>query len=89
MPKVIDYLSLDLEPPNVTLKALEKLFETDYMFNFITYETDAYRNPETVEPSRNLLSNKGYVLIKNVNNQDDFYIHATLFNKREIITEHI
>jgi hypothetical protein len=87
MPKVIDYLNVDLEPPSVTLKALEKLFETDYIFNVVTFEIDGYRQTETIKPSRQLLSNRGYVLIKNVNNQDDYYVHARLYNSREIIPE--
>ena len=37
MPKVIDYLTLDLEPPTLTLKALFLIPFDDYKFKCITY----------------------------------------------------
>jgi len=80
MPIVIDYLSMDLEPPPLTLKALERLFEFGYGFNIITYETDFYRNGEFGDlrsPSREFLNDRGYVLVKE-GEQDDFYIHQSI-----------
>ena len=80
MPNVIDYLSLDLEPPPLTLKALKRLFEYDYRFNFITYETDYYRESEYGAlrlPSQELFKSKGYTLVQE-GRQDDYYIHSSL-----------
>ncbi len=82
MPKVIDYLSLDLEPPPLTLQALKRLFETDYIFNIVTYETDYYREneygPNSLRlPSQEIFKSRGYVLISE-GRQDDFYIHSSV-----------
>ena len=64
LPTTIDYLSLDLEPPLVTLECLRKIPFSEYVFNVITYETDAYREEGTEEESRALLTNFGYKLIR-------------------------
>lgn len=73
-PNVIDYLSLDLEPPTVTLEALYKLPFDKYKFRCITFETDDYRNFGTKLPSREFLISKGYTLVVS-GRQDDFWIH--------------
>jgi hypothetical protein len=78
MPKIIDYLSIDLEPPQLTLKALEKIFETDYSFRVVTFETDAYRQLETRDVSRELFKSRGYTFITERNSQDDYYINYSL-----------
>ena len=44
VPKIIDYLSVDLEPADVTLEALKKLPFDEYQFRIITFEHDLYRN---------------------------------------------
>jgi hypothetical protein len=77
MPLVIDYLSVDIEPPLLTFAALKKLFETDYVFGVVTFETDFYREQSTRDESRELFKQKGYVFIKELNSQDDYYIHST------------
>lgn len=82
MPKVIDYLSLDLEPPPLTLQALRRLFESDYIFNIVTYETDYYRENDYGTnslrlPSQELFKSRGYVLVQE-GRQDDYYIHSSL-----------
>lgn len=82
MPKIIDYLSLDLEPPQATLDALFKIFQADYSFNVVTFEVDSYRCQVTQEPSRQLLTSFGFVCVKeNVSNVDDFYVHERLLIK--------
>ena len=78
MPKIIDYLSLDLEPPVLTLKALEKLFETDYIFRVVTFETDYYRQQDTRDISRKLFESRGYKFMFDKNQQDDFYVYEKL-----------
>jgi len=76
MPPVIDYLSLDLEPPELTLKALEAVLETDYVFRVVTFETDYYRQKYTRDISRQLFMRKGYKFMFDRNSQDDFYVHT-------------
>lgn len=78
MPKIIDYLSIDLEPPQLTLQALQKLFETDYIFRVVTFETDAYRQLETRDISRDLFKSRGYTFVTERNSQDDYYIYSSL-----------
>lgn len=77
MPEVIDYLSLDLEPPTVTLAALYKIFESGHSFNVVTFETDYYREKETRDPSRKLLKEKGFELMYGTD-QDDYYVHTRI-----------
>jgi hypothetical protein len=75
MPKTIDYLSMDLEPPEVTFEVLKKLPFDKYVFNAITFEHDNYRGTNTLSPSREFLSSLGYVLVQSVNNQEDWYVY--------------
>ncbi len=42
-PKQIDYLSLDIEPADNTLKALNQLPLDEYRFSVITFETELYQ----------------------------------------------
>ena len=74
VPKIIDYLSLDLEPPVVTLEVLKLIPFDEYDFRVITFEHDYYREKSTQGPSREFLKNHGYKLIKNVNDQEDWYV---------------
>jgi hypothetical protein len=62
-PKTIDYLSVDLEPPEVTLKALYKVFESNFNFNIISFEVDWYRDLQVKDKSRDFLSNNNYTLV--------------------------
>lgn len=67
MPNVIDFLSMDLEPPPLTLEAMKRFPFDKYRFNVIAYEHDGYRN-YTIDGigirdvSRRLFSSHGYVL---------------------------
>lgn len=54
-PERIDYLSLDIDPPSNTLKALKALPLDEYRFSVITYETDYYNMPY---PQRDLIRNE-------------------------------
>jgi hypothetical protein len=73
----IDYLSIDLEPPHITLRALKRIFESDITFQVITFEHDAHRGEEVQKESREFLKTKGYRLVKTVV-QDDFYVHESI-----------
>ncbi len=60
----IDYLSLDLEPPDVTLECLKTIPFDAVNFSVITFEHDAYRARDEVRtPSRTLLEENGYVRV--------------------------
>jgi len=78
VPKIIDYLSLDLEPPQVTLNCLLNLPFDEYKFNVITFETDYYRDQSTRDISRKFLREHGYFLVTELRQQDDVYIHNDL-----------
>jgi len=76
----IDYLSIDLEPPSLTLEVLFKLFtNTKQRFSAITFEHDYWREAEHIlKASRQLLERYGYILVAdNVNNQEDWWIDGT------------
>tara|TARA_B100000927_G_scaffold221726_1_gene181651 strand:+ start:126 stop:782 length:657 start_codon:yes stop_codon:yes gene_type:complete len=66
----VDYLSIDCEPPHVTLSALEQFPFDDFKVSVITFEHDVYKDGCVVmDTSREFLSNKGYQLVcKNVCN---------------------
>jgi hypothetical protein len=83
-PLVIDFLSIDLEPPQLTLDCLYKIPFSDYQFNFIAFETDEYRDggESRRDISRKYIEDLGYTFIGNISKQDDFYIHNTLANKK-------
>jgi hypothetical protein len=71
---------VDIEPPLLTLEALKKVFESDYIFKIVTFETDAYRQNITEGISRDIFKEKGYTFIKSLNQQDDFYVYEPLLN---------
>jgi hypothetical protein len=77
MPETIDYLSLDLEPPELTLECLMKIPFHKYKFNVITFETDEYREggQQRVDISRAHLAKYGYKFVGCMNRQDDVYVH--------------
>lgn len=81
MPKEIDFLSLDLEPPQLAFSVLKNLPFDDYRFNVIAFEHDDYRGTGTKQPSRDFLNDRGYILIKELKNeiggQDDMWIHSS------------
>lgn len=63
-PKQIDYLSLDIDPAEVTYKALERLPLSEYRFSVITYEHDSYvSGPDIMKRSREYLESFGYVRV--------------------------
>ena len=88
MPMTIDYVSIDIDPSENTLAALRRLLSTSigYTFNVVTFETDYYKNTNTREPSRTILRDAGYILVKPgvcswLGEQDDFYIHSTVHSQ--------
>jgi len=73
-PKQIDYLQLDIEPAEQTLKALYKLPLLEYRFSTITYEHDLYASPDNSlikAESHGIFKLLGYELIaENINDGD-------------------
>ena len=67
-------MSIDLEPPEVTLEAFKKLPHDKYKFRTITFEHDSYRRSnEWLDTTRKVITSYGYTLVEN-KEQDDFYI---------------
>lgn len=81
----IDYLSVDLEPPSLTLDVLHLIPFNKYKFSVITYEHDMYRCDVVNDPlytmreSRKLFDQYGYKLVF-ANKQEDWWVDPTLFN---------
>lgn len=90
MPSTIDYLSVDLEPPEVTYQAFCKIMETGYTFNVITFEVDYYRDKSTRDPSRQMVQDMGYVLIGEIFDRglhiDDVYVLGSIYNSSMRLT---
>jgi hypothetical protein len=65
VPKVVDYLSLDIEGDGGRYLALSKLFEANHEFKIITIEHDAYRGYGETErkKQRDFLLKMGYFLV--------------------------
>jgi len=98
-PKIIDYLSIDVDPPTtLSLEALYKVFESDRIFNVITFECDYGGDVEcnfsrkgTRDESRDFLSSKGYILIKEIYDKqktwyhvDDLWILKSFYLNKEV-----
>ena len=63
VPKVIDYLSLDIDPPDNTMKVLRALPLDEYIFSCVTFEHDSYWFGDSVRrESRELFEKHGYTL---------------------------
>jgi hypothetical protein len=84
LPEVIDYLSIDTDPPSVTLAALKRIPHEHYRFRVITYEHDysAGGVAERVE-SRRFLQSLGYrIIVSDVSWADwiveDWWAHPDL-----------
>lgn len=90
--KQIDYLQLDIEPPQNTLTCLKNLPLNEYRFSVITYETDFYSRPgdelsKIREESRKILLSHGYEMIVgdvcNIGGDpfEDWYVDPTVIDK--------
>ena len=85
LPKTVDYLSLDLEPPEVTLEALKKIPFDKITFKCVTYEHDMYRQWDGCIDHRDIFSEHGYDLVGfQIHNgpccMEDWYIHESVPN---------
>ena len=64
-PDVIDYLSLDCDPPTISFQLLKQILDTKYKFKVITFEHDYYTDKSIKQLSRTYLKSKGYELLVN------------------------
>lgn len=88
LPEVIDYLSIDTDPPSVTLAALKRIPHEHYRFRVITYEHDysAGGAAERLE-SRKFLQSLGYrIIVSDVSWADwiveDWWAHPDLVDPK-------
>ena len=86
-PKQIDYLQLDIDPAEGTLRALKALPLDDYRFSVITYETDVYSSGADIQDEQiEILESYGYQLVaKNVkcegNPYEDWWIDPAIVSE--------
>lgn len=78
-----NYLSLDLEPPELTNKLLHILPLKKYTFDVITYEHDLYRVGDTYKnDAKKYLTSLGYILEKeNIKTPGDYNIFEDWYVK--------
>lgn len=92
LPKDIDYLQVDCDPPNVSYQALLSMPFEKYRFAVITFEHDHYANPGDGirEKARDLLNSYGYKLfVSNISPDknrpyEDWFVHPDLINIDEL-----
>lgn len=98
MNDTIDYLQIDVDPADVSLKVLHSIPFEKYKFGVVTFEHDHYTDPKSNvrERSREFLQKHGYILaVRNISPDDnrpyeDWYIHpdvVDLNNLSTIITD--
>lgn len=64
LPDRVDYLSLDIDPPDATLAVLKSLLNSGARFSVITFEHDIWRGDDYVRfHSRQLLQGANYRLV--------------------------
>ena len=86
-PKQIDYLQLDIDPAEGTLRALKALPLDNYRFSVITYETDVYSSGADIQDEQiEILESHGYQLVaKNVkcegNPYEDWWIDPAIVSE--------
>lgn len=86
MPEVIDYLSVDIDPPTNSLQALKRLPHKKHRFRVITFEHDfTFGGQKERTDSREFLAGLGYLLIvKDVSWGDhiveDWWVDPSLIN---------
>jgi len=92
MPKVIDYLSLDIDVPH-TLTALINIINSEYEFKVMTIEHDWYGIEDRLpvrQEMRKILTDKGYHLLcgdvwfQNNEYFEDWWIHPDYFDSKEL-----
>jgi hypothetical protein len=83
-PKILDYLQVDCDPPEVTFEILKRIPFAQYKFAVITFEHDYYWNTAVRDASREFLKQQGYVLVvsdvayNKVHSYEDWWVHPDL-----------
>lgn len=88
MPKDIDYLQIDCDPPSVSYNTLLSIPFEKYRFGIITFEHDHYAHPKDGfrEKARKFLKSYGYKLfVSNISPDknrpyEDWFVHPDLIN---------
>lgn len=89
---IIDYLSIDADPPAITFAALNKIPHDILKFRVITFEHDCYTGKDGIRirsESRDYLSSLGYELVVNDvasmgHSVEDWYVHPQYVEKSVI-----
>ena len=87
-----DYLSLDLEPAQVTLSCLKKIPFNSISFSVITFEHDQYRFGSSIkDESRQIFKDAGYTLLcadvhnkQKIYNFEDWYINENFVSLEKV-----
>lgn len=79
----ITYLSLDLDGRGTAFECLKNVIDSGYEFKILTIEHDAYAgNVESdMIPQRELLKSKGYILVRQCDYIEDFWINPKYVTK--------
>lgn len=86
-PKQIDYLSLDIDPAEITYDALKNIPHNEFRFSVITYEHDFYTSgAEYMLKSRDFLKSLGYIrVVSNVKvcgrDFEDWYVDPNVIDE--------
>lgn len=82
----IDYLSLDLEPPEVTLKGLKNIPFNNIEFSVITFEHDRYRSGDFIKTAAyETFTSNGYIrVVDNIGNFEDWYVNPKYIDSNRI-----
>jgi hypothetical protein len=85
MPNVIDYLSIDLDGEGLAFSCLQKVLNSGYEFKIATIEHDAYRGmvESDTKPTRLLMQQYGYVLVRECNIIEDFWVNPNYISKTQ------
>ena len=74
VPEIIDFLSIDISPPQKTLEVFELLPHDKYKFKAICFEHDGYSaGAAWQDHTREVITSYGYTPVKS-NIQDEYYI---------------
>ena len=88
LPDHIDFLQLDIDPPNNTFKALNRIDFNKHSFSIITYEHDFYAGGSNErEESRKILEANGYTRIFSDVMHDDVMFEDWYINEKYMSNE--
>lgn len=84
LPKIIDFISIDVDPAEVSMAALIEVIKSGYQFNIIDFEVA--NDPPVTLQCKELLESKGYKLVKEIHiygyyHLDDIYVHESFYKE--------